>query len=448
MENGNGFSTIEMTKKFHKMELESNLFEFGESENMPFWDIIRYSVFCKYYFAEVSTRFSSQRIYSLLYYLRYLKEFINIFKAILFCKRQKNLILTASRYKNLKGEYFDPSATAIIMALRDNCIVLENYNIDKQICYPHIWNFSNILRRLIKTSNFPINFYQNISNVLIQYFGNCLISYSEINTIYHNFQCEMLFYRWLIRFMKIRRIFIATGNPKAIIFVARLHNIQTYLLQHSGIEIDEIEHSYPSGISKENNILFCDSLLTFGDYWGKNMNIPATVLCIGNDYFHIKPDISCDNSVLIISTTVHADVLRELTKNMAELYPDLQFNYKLHPNEFKQYLVFSDFFGPYQNVSVIGDEINTLDLIAKSQVVVLIVSGVLYQALNQNKKVAIYKKINYERNLAISENWQNVYFFDDPAELEIILKKKVVFENNNRYYKPLDNRILCDIVNS
>jgi hypothetical protein len=426
------------------MEVECALFNLGKDRNIPFWDIVRYSVYCKYYYSSKIDLFPHSKLKSLSHYLRYIKEFIIFIKLALF-KKSDNLIVTASRYRSEKGKYFDASAISIINMLSDNYLVLENFNIDESICYPYIWNFCNIIRRLLKVSSLPLNIYTNISEALIKYFDKCLITYDEINTIYHNFQCDAIFYRLLFRIKRIKRLFIATGNPKAILFAAESGNITTYLLQHASIEIDEIEYSYPGKISKKDNILFCNFLLTFGNYWGKNINIPVKIISIGNDYFCTKPEYPCDNSILVVSTTIHAAELKILTKDIAKAKPDLQFIYKLHPNEYPLYLNYMDFFKETTNITVINDKIDTNILIAKSQLVILIVSAVLYQALNQNKKIAIYKKINYERNLAISDNWVNAYFFDTPDEISIILKKKVMPEKLS-YYKPLDIDTLNNIL--
>ena len=43
---------MQLIHKFHKMESENYLFELGKEINLPLWDIIRYSVYVKYYYPE------------------------------------------------------------------------------------------------------------------------------------------------------------------------------------------------------------------------------------------------------------------------------------------------------------------------------------------------------------------------------------------------------------
>ena len=140
-------------------------------------------------------------------------------------------------------------------------------------------------------------------------------------------------------------------------------------------------------------LLFSEYVLTFGNYWCKNFNVPAKkIISIGNDYFFCKPEVELDDSILIVSTVVHGIELSKLTIKAAKERPDLKFVYKLHPNEFQFKNEYFDYFKNNSNVYIISNEIDTTILIAKSQLVVLIVSAVIYEALNQNKKAAVLKK--------------------------------------------------------
>jgi hypothetical protein len=241
--------------------------------------------------------------------------------------------------------------------------------------------------------------------------------------------------------MNTKKLFVATGNPKAILLAAKALGIKTYLLQHAGIEFDEIDYSYPEGISTNSNILFTDSLLTLGEYWCRGINVPAKrIISLGNDFFYSKPSDICDGSILIISTIVHGDELKTLTKQLAASRPDLNLIYKLHPNEYQFNDDYTHYFKSHTNVTILTDQIDISKLIARSQLVVLIVSAVLYEALNQNKKVAVYKKINYKRQLHLV-GLPNMYFIDAAEEVSDILSKQllpVVVD----FYKSTDSDML------
>lgn len=147
---------------------------------------------------------------------------------------------------------------------------------------------------------------------------------------------------------------ICTGNPKASINAAKVLNIETYLVHYAGIELEDIDYSYPDEITPNSFILFPEYILTFRNYWCKNFNVPAKkIISIGNDYFFYKPEVDLDDSILIVSTVVHGIELCKLTLKAAKERPDLKFVYKLHSNEFHLVTEYTDYFKKYSNVSII-----------------------------------------------------------------------------------------------
>lgn len=427
------------------MESENNLFDLGKEINLPLWDIIRYSVYLKYYYPEKDrVKLSEPVKHNLKDYFRILIKLVSFIFSV-FRKNSKTVILTASRYSNNEGKYYDKSAMPIIKALNGNCIVVEPI-FGKEVAYNFIYDFSYSLRRFSRSKNISDEYYIKINSVLIENFGIGLISYDEINLLVRNFRSDHLFYKAFFSLINSKNLIICTGNPKASILAAKELDIKTYLVQHAGIEVDEIDYSYPSEITPQSFILFPDYVLTFGEYWCKNLNVPAKeIKPTGNDYFYNKPKVEVDDSILIVSTIVHGGELSKLTLRAAKERPDLKFVYKLHPNEFQSKKEYVEYFKKDVNVAVISNEIDTSILIAKSQLVVLIVSAVIYEALNQNKKVAVLKKINYQRQLHLSQ-FNNIYFFDLPEELFKILSEDEVINKVN-FYKKTDNKTIKQMFN-
>jgi hypothetical protein len=427
------------------MEADNSLFELGREIHLPIWDIVRYSVYLKYYYPQEDRENLSIAIshpFSHIFYLT-INVFLFLFK--MFFLKGENIVISHSRYINSKGEYFDKSALSIIETLGSNCLVFEPL-LGKKSAYSFIYDFCFVFRMFFISKKFPLEYYSRINEVLINNLGENLISYEEIKKLYHNFNSDHLFYKLIFSFMKIKKLFISTGNPKGILLAAKDLGIITYLLQHASIEFDEVDYSYCSGISTYSNILFPDYLLTFGEYWCKNINVPAKgIIPIGNDFFYSKPNTPCDNSILIISSIIHGRELSILTKQLANLMHDQKFVFKLHPREFHLCNKYIDFFKENTNVIVMTNQTDTNLLIAKSQLVVLIVSAVLYEALNQNKKVAVYKKVNYRRQESLA-NFHNIYFFDYPAEIFNILQK-VAIPSEVEFYKPTDYVVLKKILN-
>lgn len=434
---------MQLIHKFHKMESENNLFDLGKEINLPLWDIIRYNVYLKYYYPEKDRIKLSKNVkHGFKDYFKIVIKLITFIVGVLR-KKSEIVILTASRYTNEKGKYYDKSAMPLIKTLDGKCMVVEPI-LSAELAYDYIYDFSNVFRRFSKKSNISIEFYNLIKNALEIEFGECLISFSEINLIIRDFKSDYLFYKTFFSLVKNRKLIICTGNPKASILAAHDCNCETYLMQHAGIEIDEVDYSYPQGISENSFIIYPKYVLTFGEYWCRGINVPVKkIIPIGNDYFSNTPKIELDGSILVISTRVHGGELSKLTLTLAIERPDLKFVYKLHPNEFHLSDEYVEYFKGNTNVSIITNEVDTTILIAKSQLVVLIVSAVIYEALNQNKKVAVLKKINYKRQLHLSQ-FKNLYFLDLPEEIYDILEKKAE-ENNCDFYKKSDRYLIKTI---
>ncbi len=427
------------------MESENNLFELGKEIDLPLWDVVRYSVYIKYYYPETDRkRLETIQKHSLFNYFRLIKMIFLFFLKLPFLKGS-NIVFTCSRYVNEDKKHFDKAAFSVLSCLKDNCIILEPI-LGKEMAYSYLYDLSNVLRRFSKKRLLNDKYFNKIEVTLIKHFGECRITFDEINRLLLDFKSDYTFFKFLFKIKSTKKIIIATGNPKAHLMAAKALNIETYLLQHASIEFDEIDYSYPEMITKSDRILFPDYILTFGDYWCKGINVPAKkIISIGNDFFYSKPNLQLDNTILVISTIVHGEELRMLIRRLAFNNKDMKIVFKLHPNEFNYLNEYEFYFKDNLNVKVISNEIDTNSLIAKAILVVVIVSAVLYEALNQNKKVAIYKKINYERQNHLLK-LKNVYMFDNEKELISIINKKN-YKSEVNFYKPTNYYLIKKLLN-
>ena len=435
---------MQLIDKFHKMELDYRLFQLGGKHDLPIWDIIRYDVYLKYLYpikgleklAKKQKRFFGNP-------LSLIKVFFSFIIRFIFTKGS-NIILTSSRYVNSNGEAFDKSGKPIIDALEKDILILEP-SLHAKSAYPICYDFSILFRKIYRSKNITESDYNKIKIALTNSFGKVNITLDEVNHIYHRFQSDSLFYRYFFFIKRTKRLYICQGNPKAQVFAAKINNIETFLVQHGRLEYDEIHCSYPSTINLEDNILFPDNLFTLGNYWGKNMNIPVkNIFPIGNDYFYQKPIAKEDGSILMISTIIHGLEMKKLTKDLAKGSPDLAITYKLHPNEFDFYDEYITYFSETKNVSVLTNEIDTNILISKARLVIIIISTVLYEALNQCKKVGVYKKMNYQ-NPDYLKNVPNLYFFNTVSELIKLLDKEPI-DSNMSFYKPNDMQMINNLL--
>ena len=429
-----------LIEKFHKVEIENNFFHLGKEINLPIWDIVRNDVYFKYYYPEHERkRFEQIQKHSILDYFFLLKEaFLFIFK--LFFQKGEIIVFSASRYIDADGQYFDKSAQAVIDCYEKSAIIIEPI-LRKNTKNQYVYDFSNVLRKFRKISILNQQDYDNLNVALTKEFGECLITLKDLNLILSNFTSDVRFYRWYFKLNKIKTIFICTGNPKAQIQAAKSLGIKTYLMQHASIEQDSAEYSYPLEININSRVLFSDVVLTYSDFWCKTINVPTKeIISIGNDYFLNPINATFDGSILVISTIIHGDILKALTMDYAKKHKDVKIIYKLHPNEFSFFNNYKSYFKDCANVSVISDEVDTSVLIEKCKIVVLIVSTVLYEALNKNKKVAVLKLLNYERQLHLN-NLNNIYFFDNISELDTIIKKPTLNKSID-FYKKTDTELI------
>lgn len=441
---------MKLTHQFHEMESKFNLFDLGKNIDLPLWDIIRYSVYVKYYYPSRDRALQKVRSnqFNGKYYFKLFLKILNHLPILLF-KKGEVIFFTSSRFKKEDDSYYDVVASPFISSAKNRGFAIER-TFNGNIRYPHIFNMSFVLKKLVKfkllTNSDLSNSYQKIEAALTNTFGECHFTKEELKSLLLQYNAEYRYYKFIFRFKKVKKIFISTGNPKGHIRAAKEMKVKTYLLQHAGIEFDEIDYSYPKVINEFSNILYPEVLLTFGDYWGKNNNIPVSrKVTIGNDNYAVKLNCSEDQSILVISTIIHGRELSILTKDVANNRQDIKFVFKLHPNDFHLKSYYEDFFQDNKNVRIVSSEEDTNELIARSQLVILIVSAVLYQALHQNKKVAVYKRINYERNKVLS-NQPNMYFFESVAEIDEILSQETI-KSHDVFYESMNHSLLEAIVN-
>lgn len=431
---------MELIRQFHQVELEHGLFELGAAEGLPIWDLARYHAYVKYcYPEEERRRLAVARPHPWRDYVGLVGHVVRTGWKLL-TRRGANVIITVSRSRDAAGAQYDKSATGLIELLGRDCLVLEAIQ-GKRVRYDYAYDFACVFRRFFRGKALRPEYHRAIARALAAGFGENKLSEAELAEIHHNFQSDCAFYGRLFALKRTRKVFIAEGNPKAVLWAARANHATTYLLQHGGIEFDEVDYSYPPGITRTANLLFADHVLTLGDYWCQGLNVPArSILPVGNDYFYQQPAVASDGSVLVISTIVHGGELSRLTRELAALHPDLTFVYKLHPNEFHLVAEYEALFAGSANVTLVTDRPDVSVLVSRARLIIIIVSAVLYEALNQGRKVAIYRRLNFARQICVA-NRPNVFFFDQPAEVGGILAAPVQTTTAS-YFKPADRDLL------
>jgi len=202
-----------------------------------------------------------------------------------------------------------------------------------------------------------------------------------------------------------------------MMYAAKSLNIPIFELQHGMFNHSHPSYSYPASIKgKGDNVVLPDMLLTFSKYWGKGVNFPTEIISIGNDYFAARSESLTDNSILFISSLIHGKYLSELAVEYAQRNPNIEINFKLHPDEYSKENSYRKLFAVYENIHLLKSELPMNVLVSRSSLVVLICSTVLFEALHSNAKVAIYNKLDYE-TLSDCFSLPNVYLFDSTEKL-------------------------------
>ena len=155
--------------------------------------------------------------------------------------------------------------------------------------------------------------------------------------------------------------------------------------------------------------------MTLGPIWLKDATFPfVKVISIGNNYYAKEIDKGKNglNSLLVVSSVIHSDVLMPLIKKISRIKKEYYFYYKLHPNEFNEFKKYSDYFIEETNVQVVKNEQSINRLLSKVDAVLVVQSTVMVEALNAGRRVFVYKVLDYDVMDFLFED-SGISFFED-----------------------------------
>jgi hypothetical protein len=187
----------------------------------------------------------------------------------------------------------------------------------------------------------------------------------------------------------------AYGSYKAILFkTAKENGILTGEFQHGTISKGQLAYNYGDGIfkSKEYRKYLPDYILTFGDYWNTQMNIPSKVVTIGAPHFYesikkYKDIEEQKNSILIVSQGTVTNIFVEIAKYLSDSLPGYKIIFKLHPGE----VPFEDRYKTlykYNNIQVAksGD---IYKYIAECEHIIACYSTTIFEAMGFDKNIFV-----------------------------------------------------------
>ncbi len=244
---------------------------------------------------------------------------------------------------------------------------------------------------------------------------------------YYDYPYKRSYYSKLFRKLNPKIIFVQTaayGKRNAILVkTAKEQGVVTGEFQHGTISKGHLAYNYGKSVLESNAYqeYFPDYVLTFGNYWNEQMNIPGEPVTIGAPHFyksiekyeHIKEK---KNTVLVVSQGTMTKEFVRIAKYLAEKLPRYRIVFKLHPGEVSFEERYKTLYR-YDNV-IIAKSGDIYKYIAECEHIVACYSTTVFEAMGFNKK--IYVLDNEQSRIYIPEDVG--IRFKENKELEELIK--------------------------
>jgi hypothetical protein len=340
----------------------------------------------------------------------------------LFRKPRPNLFYLHSRDRMPDGRFYDRNAHDFLQRMAGESHILETWEAPNlRYVYPvSLFNCAFLLRRVYR------QFYrrrdysplvEKINSQLGLHWDN-----EEINRQIAFFKGERLFYRWLFRWKKTRRVYVTFDVPKALYCAARESGVETVEFQHGIIDGGHIAYNYPNQIQPGDKVYCPDLLLTFSPFWCRDTHYPVKrIIPVGNTVLADveaagKPFDPESRVIGFISGDVFGSNLADLAMEYVRLNPRDRIFFKLHPNQFTRKKEYYRLFRDHPTIRVITNEQPTEQVILGCDAIVLIQSTIAYQSLQAGIPVFIYKRMTYYRHAHIFHS-PNVRLIDHARQI-------------------------------
>ena len=427
---------------FHEMESKYNLFEYGSEVGEPLWDYIRVSIYNDYIQGHLSHNNEVKKLsLSLRGVVEMLKGFVVLFK------RNKYLFFICPRDIENKMKFDKISFQLTISCPESQRLVLYSMTTNQKVT-PKSYSYRLIfylLRKQIKIKKDYFPFCNEVKKAVEKCYNIC-VDVRNINSLLLEQIIEEKAYLKILSIIKPQKVFCSCDMMKPIYMASKKMGIKTYELQHAGIVFDYPSYSYPPIVDRKSNIAFADNYVMFGGSWGLSNNIPANRIVLGNNYFFKETSgVQFDkNYIVIVSDNIHGCYLKELAVEIAKKYSDYLIIYKLHPIEFSSYGDYENFFSQYNNIRIISNQYAMIDLIKTMSLMVLVYSSSFFEAVSNNKKVAVYKVDNYYCLKGYLEDNPNVLLFNEVDDLDGFIRQPECYGDWN-FYTRFNNEKLKEL---
>ncbi|MFI5451820.1 hypothetical protein ACHMWN_06640 [Pedobacter sp. UC225_61] len=444
---------VEFTKKIHELEVKHNFFGFKDKNDLAYWDVVRHDVFYTIYFelAEINGVGKALHINGVSKLISIYNNIWHALKLNFKLKKYSNLCFVASRYKNEKNENIDYAIKDIIDIIKeDQTLILEtNIRFNQPYYYKSVFNvgltMASYLERLIKKTKVD-NTYR-VSEILENHFGLKLDLNPFIKSLIIKYNIEYRYYKNLLGQVKPEKIFVVqNGIQKALFKVAHDVNIPLFEVQHGLVSFIHPAYDYPKSLNLSHLGSFPKYFLSFSNFWKNNINYPVQEkIVIGNNFFAKKLSKQIKQFELtIITADIYSKDINASLHVLLENGYEGNIALKLHPNQYVEKEIIKDEFAKYKNVKVLYNEITIKELLQISKAILAVQSTCVYEALDMNIKVLLYKIKDYKTHEDIFDN-ANVYQISNFNEIKQYLKRNYIFEQDACFFEPFNQSVFLSL---
>lgn len=450
---------VEFTKRIHKLEVDHDFFNIKDQNGLIYWDVVRHDIFYAIYFELAQIKIATPKLHhDLKSRLNLLSKYAKNAFSIRYLKANNytNLCFACSRYKNDQNENIDYALNDILKTLdqKDTLILETNLKFNDRYHYPSIFNCGIVLEFYLKRikgllrKRVAIDY--TISNILKNEFKVTLDLDLLINQLVNKYTVEYFYYRKFFQKLNPKRIFIVqNGIQKGLIKAANELNIPLYEMQHGLVSFIHPAYHYSKTLSLDHLNTFPSCFLSFSTFWSKNINYPVKkIATVGNNFFAQKLTAKNQEFVCtIISADIYSINLNQLLEELLIDGFSGNIALKLHPNQSQEIDIIRGKFKNFSNVKVIYDELSIKELLQLSSSILAVQSTCVYEALDNNIKVLIYKIKDYKTHDDIFEN-PNVYQVSNFNEVNLCLQRKYIFEKENCFFETFEKSVFLDLLNN
>lgn len=430
-------ASIEKDNKFYELTIGG----------VHIWDGIRYDIISYITAQEINENNNQHQITRSSSYEKIRYFFLELWSylclVILPRKAKQYLFVISSRFKDGNNNYDRQASPLLSEVKKSERIILEHHTGAKydDAYYYDSASFYYRLKKYKYRAKYEAS--SIIADSINSIFGKNVITSSIIDNFINRFFSARDYYNKLIRNIKPNKIIISFGRFKSLCAVASKSGIQVILLQHA--LVFENDYALANTCPNKEQGYYPDYFYTYGTYWGQYMKHLTNVRVLGNNYLSNKLVGPQGEAVLFISTPQQGTYLSPLVKRFAERNSDIRCFYRLHPTEYSIADKYIQLFKNCSNVRVITTEMTFEESVSESRFVVGIFSTALFEALHNERPVAVLNVEEYHTYLENLREIKNVYFINNEKELSELINASFI-KTELTFFEPLNKNSLFEIL--